>query len=83
MKTAVEWLRNQIKEDSDTTFHNLNWDRFDELIEQAKEMEEKQRQQDTEYGYAQGYDDHANGRKSEKPVVLYIQQYYNETFKSE
>ena len=41
-QTAVEWLKNKIEEDSDTTFHNLNWDRFDELIEQAKEMEKEQ-----------------------------------------
>jgi hypothetical protein len=79
MKTAVEYLYEQI-ENKDVGEIPM-W--VYEFIEQAKEMEEKQRQQDTEYGYAQGYDDHANGRKSEKPVVLYIQQYYNETFKSE
>jgi hypothetical protein len=42
MKTAVEWLLNQIENDSDTHFHNINWDKFDELINQAKEMESKQ-----------------------------------------
>jgi hypothetical protein len=56
MKTAVEWLRNQIEEDSDTTFHNLNWDRFDELIEQAKEMEKEQIIE----SYSSGYTDSSN-----------------------
>ena len=40
--TAVEFLEKRIEEDSDTSFFNINWDKFDEIIKQAKEMEKEQ-----------------------------------------
>jgi hypothetical protein len=39
-QTTLEWLKEQFEKDSDTTFLNLNWDRFDELFEQAKKMDD-------------------------------------------
>jgi hypothetical protein len=40
-QTTLEWLKEQFEKDGDTTFLNLNWDRFDELFEQAKEMDDE------------------------------------------
>jgi hypothetical protein len=40
--TAVEYIKKRIEEDSDTSFSNIDWDKFDEIIEQAKEMEKEQ-----------------------------------------
>jgi hypothetical protein len=57
MKTAVEWLLNQIENDSDTHFHNINWDKFDELINQAKEREKQQIK-----------DAYEKGKKYKKPI---------------
>jgi hypothetical protein len=39
------------------------------LIEQAKEMEAKQRQEDTNHGYSQGYDDGAQGKEPMQPEI--------------
>jgi hypothetical protein len=41
MKTTLEWLKEQFEKDGDTTFLHLNWDRFDELFEQAKKMDDE------------------------------------------
>jgi hypothetical protein len=40
--TAVEYIKKRIEEDSDTFFSNIDWDKFDEIIDQAKEMEKEQ-----------------------------------------
>jgi hypothetical protein len=40
-QTTLEWLKEQFEKDGDTTFLNLNWDRFDELFEQAKKMDDE------------------------------------------
>jgi hypothetical protein len=66
MKTAVDWLLNQIENDSDTHFHNINWDKFDELINQAKEMEKEQMIELWNMAV----------------TCESFEQYYNETFKS-
>ena len=69
-QTAVEWLAEQIItvkwKMSDVTDRNS-------IIEQAKEMEEKQIRK----AYSKGYNESSWGRFSDS------EQYYNETFKSE
>jgi hypothetical protein len=40
------------------------------FVRQAKEMEAKQRQADTNHGYAQGYDDAAQGKEPMQPEML-------------
>lgn len=40
--TAVQFIKEQIELNSDTSFFNIDWDKFDEIIEQAKEMEKMQ-----------------------------------------
>jgi hypothetical protein len=41
VKQTLKWLKEQFEKDSDTTFLNLNWDKFDELFEQAKKMDDE------------------------------------------
>ena len=40
--TAVQFIKEQIELNSDTSFFNIDWDKFDEIIEQAKKMEKMQ-----------------------------------------
>jgi hypothetical protein len=58
---AIEWLYDQIENEGKCIY---------EVIEQAKEMEAKQRQADTNHGYAQGYDDAAQGKEPMQPETL-------------
>jgi hypothetical protein len=72
--TAVEYIKKRIEEDSDTSFLNIDWDKFDEIIKQALEMEKEQIK-----------DAHFDGQCDETegyPLEI-AEQYYNETFKSE
>ena len=79
-QTAVEWLNRQIrlnskiKENSkDAISFTLGLSKFDELFEQAKEMEKEQ----LCYFYIKGVE----GEMS-NPYITNI-EFYNETFKSE
>ncbi len=65
MKTAVEWLVEQL--DLKNTFA-LNTHK---LIDKAKEMEKHQRQEDTNYGYSQGWDD---GNQNKEPMRPELKQ---------
>jgi hypothetical protein len=74
MKTAVEWLIEQISKE-EITFTGLRaYVKFPELIQQAKEMEKEQiiaahKTATLEAGFEHSADDWAN-------------QYYNQTYKS-
>ena len=75
MKTAVEWLVEELED------NGINLDLASELIEQAKGMEESVTKTAYEVGIARGlsYDEeiyHKNNWWSSE-------QYYNETFKAE
>ena len=67
MKTAVEWLEEQIKWRTDIT----------DIIEQAKEMEKEQIMDAFEIGYDNG------ACVQEGNAIYHGSNYYNETFKSE
>lgn len=73
-QTAVEWLLNQIENDSDTHFHNINWDKFDELINQAKEMEKEQMIEFAEKCLDKALD------LDVRTAYIQVEQYYNETY---
>jgi hypothetical protein len=66
MKTAVEWFANRISHGG-----LVSKKQFDELLEQAKEMEKHQRQEDTNYGYSQGWDD---GNQNKEPMRPELKQ---------
>jgi hypothetical protein len=58
-QTAVEWLHCVSKQ--------RELDKFD--WEQAKEIEKEQRQEDTNHGYSQGWDDGSQNLEPMRPEV--------------
>jgi len=72
--TAVEWFAKQVLRSRQLGF--ISNEKFNELLEQAKEMEKEQIK-----------DAYINGRYEADKIVMgnnfYAEQYYNETFKSE
>ena len=58
--TAVEYIKKRIEEDSDTSFLNIDWDKFDEIINKAKEIEKVEELQQWietwSLGYNSGWD---------------------------
>ena len=66
--SAVEWLIEELKENSLLTF-----DEWKELFEQAKEMEKEQIIETYNKAHSDGY----------KDIDKFGEQYYNKTFKSE
>jgi hypothetical protein len=62
MKTAVEWF-----EDGLTLFYDDAY--IQRLLKEAKEMEKHQRQEDTNYGYSQGWDDGNQNKEPMKPEL--------------
>ena len=70
-KTVIEWLVEQIENNSDTCFNNLDWNMFNELIKKSEKIFEKQINEAYNQGKIDGYGlDEKNN-------------YHNETFKSE
>jgi len=63
-QTAVEWLE------------SLYYPEYipKHILEQAKEMEAKQRQEDTNHGYSQGYDDGAQGKEPMQPEISNLER---------
>jgi hypothetical protein len=58
--TAVEYIKKRIEEDSDTSFSNIDWDKFDEIIEKAIEIEKSEELKEWigawSFGYNRGWD---------------------------
>jgi hypothetical protein len=79
MKTAVEWLVEQLTEVDynciNKTFlksnNSLAGYKMRELFEQAVEMEKEQRREDTNYGYSQGWK-HCN--QNNMPMIPELKQ---------
>jgi hypothetical protein len=68
--TAVEWFVEEMFKqgyfnDKPMTVANIN-----HFANIAKAMEAKQRQEDTNNGYSQGYDDAAQGKEPMKPEII-------------
>jgi hypothetical protein len=79
MKTAVEWLDEQLQIMESKSFNNIiqiemGRDNYKEIIEQAKEMEKEKM-----IDFAENYE----MWESENYPRKTFEQYYNETFKSE
>ena len=62
-QTAVEWLFEKL--------WNTGKDKFTwyAILKQALEMEKEQRQEDTNYGYSQGWDDGSQNLEPMRPEV--------------
>ena len=71
-KTAVEWLEKELEDYGSNSHLSLDWNTFDELCVQAKEME---KEQIIQAYYQNGWNDNDNEHNAE--------QYYNETFKQD
>jgi len=65
MKTAVEWLEIEIQK----SIIPAQKDYFKWAFDQAKEIEKGQRQEDTNYGYSQGWDDGNQKKEPMKPEL--------------
>ena len=79
MKTAVEWLDEQLQIMESKSFNNIiqiemGRDNYKEIIAQAKEMEKEKM-----IDFAENYE----MWESENYPRKTFEQYYNETFKSE
>ena len=67
--TAVQFIKEQIELDSDTSFFNIDFDKFDKIIEKAKKIEKEIIRR----AYLDGRDNEYATSKD----------YYNENYKSE
>ena len=75
MKTAIEWFADRIKHGGLVTKTQFN-----ELLEQAKEMFEKQVKDAYDQGSEAGYELAKNDDFTEGYKTKEAEQYYNETF---
>ena len=69
-QTAVEWFVEEMFKqgyfnDKPMTVANINY-----FANIAKSMEAKQRQEDTNHGYSQGYDDGTQGKEPMQPETI-------------
>jgi hypothetical protein len=78
MKTAVEWLQQEVILQTNLPLNLENVLVFNKLIEQANKMFEEQIMDAYEHGQNNGYM-YRDGNSN----IIQAQQYYNETFKSE
>jgi hypothetical protein len=66
-QTVVEWLEDNIERDMD--YLEILF-----LIKHAKSMEAKQRQEDTNNGYSQGYDDGIQDKEPMQPEIIDLEK---------
>jgi hypothetical protein len=69
-QTAVEWLKKELEEYGSSSHLNLDWETFDELCEQAKQMEKEQIMNAVYDSMGTNFD----------PNMGRAQQYYNEKY---
>ena len=72
-QTAVEWLVEQIENDSDTIFYDRNIHFFEKYVEQAKQMEKDELASALSFGYMDG----VNNTKTWKSFEEYYKWRYN------
>jgi len=73
-QTVVEWFVEEMFKqgyfnDKPMTVANINY-----FANIAKQMEAKQRQEDTNHGYSQGYDDGAQGKEPMQPEISTLEE---------
>jgi hypothetical protein len=55
-QTAVDFIKTEVEENSDTSFTSIDWDKFDQIIIQAKELEKEQELKKWIETWSAGYD---------------------------
>jgi hypothetical protein len=85
-KTAVDWLCKELESYGDPQFCEIEWKQLDSLIEQAKEMDKKQKME-TYFAAIKSTGEGWNGEYAgtnffsiEETFNGDFQKYYNETF---
>ena len=77
-QTAVEWLKDMLEWNyGDPRMLEITWQNLDDLLERAKAME-KERVVNFCFECLRG--DNIHTIKSNKELLEYIEQYYNETY---
>jgi len=71
--TAVEWLAKELEDYGNPQVCEINWEVLDALINQAKQIENKQIEKAYEQGTLDGYEPNYGSGK----------QYYNDTYGKE
>jgi hypothetical protein len=77
-QTSIEWLKKELEDYGSPSHLNLDWETFDELIEQAKEMH-KQEIIDAHIEGQRVFDKHDHTQWTTDQA----EQYYQETFKKD
>ena len=57
-QTAVEWLKKELEDYGSNSHLSLDWNTFDELCEQAKQMEKEQMKESYTLGVKSGWEAH-------------------------
>lgn len=74
-QTAVEWLKKELEEYGSSSHLSLDWETFDELVEQAKAMERKQ--------IEDAYINSETGYHSNDDAKAMAEHYYEQTYGKE
>jgi len=82
-QTAVEWLKKELEAYGSSSHLNLDWETFDELIKQAKEMEKEQIVNAFKEGLRSPYHQDYTIVTQEGQEGTKSGQYYNETYGGE
>jgi hypothetical protein len=79
-QTAVEWLKKQLEDYGSTSHLILDWDTFDELCEQAKEMEKEHIKIAWNHGFDWGMMEQSLADQGEPSTLIDANHFYNETY---
>ena len=68
-QTAIDWLKKELEDYGSSSHLNLDWTTFDQLCEQAKQMEKEQI-----------INAHIEGQPFATTISAKAEQHYNETY---
>jgi hypothetical protein len=70
-QTSIYWLKKELEDYGSNSHLSLDWNTFDELCEQAKEMEKEQRIKDYNAGYDDAQCNHINDAENYANEISY------------
>ena len=74
-QTAIDWLKKELEDYGSSSHLNLDWTTFDQLCEQAKQMEKEQMIE-----FAQEVAHHVLNEDWQNPYPFSTTEHYNETY---